>query len=128
MADGVFEHDVINGWWPGEYVLGYVPWHRDSSQSAGSGSQHWSNWTSSDFDTHYRQVANRPAGYTAAATFSAAGALVAAIEASGSLETEVVAAAMRNRHHHGSCTFARSRFGGEQGGVKREGSRGVRQG
>ena len=105
VGDGEFEPHVTKGWWQGEVVVGPAPWHRSSTSS---GLPNWSNWTSVEFDDHYQAIADGPAGSEAAAIFSVAGALVAAIEESGSLETAAVAAVMRRRYHQGLCASRRA--------------------
>jgi len=82
---------VATGWWQGEYFLGPSSWHRTLP-----GRGVISNWTSQEFADRFRQrYHGAEVAYQGAAQFAAACALVAAIEAADALDTEAVAAALR---------------------------------
>lgn len=78
------------GWWQGEYQLGVSPWH-PSLQTRGE----FSGMTSADYMERYLIRYNEIPSYHGPASFSAACALFAAIEAAGSLDPWEVQASLR---------------------------------
>lgn len=76
---------ISKGWWQGEYVIGVTSW---LASVPGRGS--FSNLSSSDFASRYRDRYDAEASYQSAAHFAAGCILVAAVEAAGSLQTDAV--------------------------------------
>lgn len=78
------------GWWQGEYQLGVSPWHQ-SLRVRGE----FSGWTSTEYVDRYWSRFGEVPSYHGPASFAAACALAAAIEAADSLDTNDVAASLR---------------------------------
>ena len=87
----VYQDRVGAGWWQGEYALGVSPWH-SSLTHRGS----FSGMTSAEYLDRYETRTGEKPSYHGPASFSAACALAAAIEAAGSLEATDVAAGLRS--------------------------------
>ena len=94
---------VGDGWWQGEYAIGYAAWHR-SSTTRGTFSNMTSEEFANAFEARYddepgrRRVRDRHRRrelLLGAAQFAAAVALADAIQTAGTLDTEAVAAELR---------------------------------
>ena len=86
-----FAAAVAEGWWQGEYAIGYATWHR-SSTTRGAFSGMTSEEFASAFEARYDDVA---VPYQGASQFAAAVALADAIQKAGTLDTQAVAAQLR---------------------------------
>jgi len=99
-----FAASTRDGWWQAEYALGPSPWHR-TVPTVGN----FSGMTSADFAARYAARHNEAeVSYHGASAFGGVAALVAAIEAAGTLETEAVAqqlAASSLREFYGDIAF-----------------------
>ena len=81
---------VDQGWWQGEYVAGPTPWHVSANRTGA-----YSKISSEQFAEIYKDRTGDDVGYQGAAAFGSAAALASAIEAAGTLDTELVRQALQ---------------------------------
>jgi hypothetical protein len=93
LSTSEYNAKVNTGWWQGEYNLEATPWHHSSPVRGVL-----SGMTSAEFSERYKaHSGGKSVTYQGAAQFGAACALVSAIEAAGTVDTQAVASKLRSQ-------------------------------